>query len=111
MGDDKVALRDVNTENNTVIKAYNDWIGPFIKLYGIDGLQIDAARHIRADFWQLFAEAAGALCIGEVFENNPVSASKWQGPLDSIQNSPLCKGLLDAFNVPGPRISPLSKQL
>jgi alpha-amylase len=59
MGDDKVALMDVNTENDSVVKAYYDWIGPFVKEYGIDGLRIDAARHIRKDFWQPFAEAAG----------------------------------------------------
>jgi len=76
MGDDKVALMDVDPENDSVVKAYHDWIGRFVKEYGIDGLRIDAARHIRADFWQPSAEAAGVFCIGEVFENDPVMASK-----------------------------------
>jgi len=103
MGDDKVALVDVDTGNDSVVKAYHDWIGPFVKEYGIDGLRIDAARHIRADFWQPFAEAAGVFCIGEVFENDPVMASKWKGPLDSILNFPLRKALLDAFTILGPQ--------
>ena len=91
MGDDKIALMDVDTENDSVVKAYYDWIGPFVKEYGIDGLWIDAARHIRADFWQPFAEAAGNFCIVEVFESDPASASKWQGPLGSILNSLFAK--------------------
>jgi len=66
MGDDKVALMDVDTENDSVDKAHCDWIGPFVKEYGIDGLWIDAARHIRADFWQPFAAASGVLCIGSL---------------------------------------------
>ena len=65
MGGDKVALRDVDTENDTVVKAYNDWIGPFVKEYGIDGLRIDAARYIRADFWQPFAEAVESSVSGK----------------------------------------------
>ena len=110
MGDDKVALMDINTENNTVVKVYNDWIGPFVKEYGIDGLRINAAQHIRTDFWQAFMEAARVFDIGEVFENDPASASKWQGPLDFILNFPLRKSLLDAFTVPGPQNIPLLKQ-
>jgi len=50
MGDDMVALMDVDTENVSVIKAYYDWIEPFVKEYATDHLRIDAARHIRADF-------------------------------------------------------------
>ena len=41
--------------------------------------------------------------MGEVFENDPATVFKWQGPLDSILNVPLRKGILDAFTVPVPR--------
>ena len=41
--------------------------------------------------------------MGEVFENDPATVLKWQGPLDSILNVPLRKGILDAFTVPVPR--------
>ena len=110
MGDSNVTLMDVNTENDSIIKAYCDWIGPFVEEYGIDGLRIDAAWQVHADFWQPFAEAAGVFCIGEVFGNDPATASKWKGPLDSILNFPLRKGILDAFTIPGPQTSPPSKQ-
>jgi len=110
MGDEKVALMDIDTETDSVVKVYRDWIGPFVKEYCIDGLRIDAAPHIRTDFWQPLAEAAGVFCIEGVFENDPVMASKWQGPLDSILDFPLRKAIPDAFTIPGPRTSPLLKQ-
>jgi len=63
MWDDKIALMDVDTENDSVVKAYYDWTGCFVEEYGIDSLRTDAARRIQADFWQPFAEAAGASSI------------------------------------------------
>ena len=99
----KVTLMDVETEDDSVVKAYYDWIGPFVEEYGIGGLRINAAWHIRADCWQLFAGAAGVFCVGEVFGNDPAATSEWQGPLDSILNFPLGKGILDEFTIPGPR--------
>ena len=58
MVDDKVSCMDADTESEPIVKAYYDWIGYFLKEYGIDGLRIDVARHIRVDVWQLFAGAA-----------------------------------------------------
>lgn len=67
MGDTSVALVDVNTENAGVVEQYEGWIANFVQEYGIDGLRIDAAKHIRHDFWSGFCTAAGVFCIGEVF--------------------------------------------
>ena len=67
MGDTSVALVDVNTENKDVVMQYTGWIANFVQEYGIDGLRIDAAKHIRHDFWTGFCSAAGVFCIGEVF--------------------------------------------
>lgn len=58
---------DVNTEHPTVVTSYANWISEFVKTYSIDGLRIDAAKHVREDFWPGFCEAAGVFCIGEVF--------------------------------------------
>jgi alpha-amylase len=67
MGDNNVALVDVNTEDETVVTQYEGWIATFVQEYGIDGLRIDAAKHIRRDFWPRFCGAAGVFCIGEVY--------------------------------------------
>lgn len=44
LGDDKLALMDINTENANVIQSYESWIGEFVSNYTIDGLRIDAAK-------------------------------------------------------------------
>lgn len=62
-------------KNDSVVKTYYDWFGPFVKEYGIDGPRMGAARHIYVDFWPPFAEAVGVVCIREVFENGPATAS------------------------------------
>lgn len=67
MGDKSVALIDVNTENEIVVEQYLSWIASFVQEYGIDGLRIDAAKHIRRDFWAGFCGAAGVFCTGEVY--------------------------------------------
>lgn len=41
MGDANVELPDVNTENPSVVSAYNTWVQNFVQEYGIDGLRID----------------------------------------------------------------------
>lgn len=67
MGDQKLALMDVNTEHPTVISTFETWIADFVKTYSIDGLRIDAAKHVQPEFWTGFCKAADVFCIGEVF--------------------------------------------
>jgi alpha-amylase len=89
MGDDKLPLADVNTENVEVIQALQTWIHDFVAEFGVDGLRIDgksphpgrtevrsadimvatlaAAKHVRPEYWQPFCASAGVFCIGEVY--------------------------------------------
>ena len=46
LGDTKVYLPDVNTEDPTVIKTYGSWIKWLINEYQIDGLRIDGEYFI-----------------------------------------------------------------
>jgi hypothetical protein len=41
MGDDKLPLADVNTENVEVIQTLQTWIHDFVTEFGVDGLRID----------------------------------------------------------------------
>ncbi|CAE6465811.1 unnamed protein product [Rhizoctonia solani] len=100
MGDTKVALVDVNTEDTHVVAQYEGWVANFVREYGIDGLRIDAAKHIRRDFWPGFCGAAGVFCIGEVYGPDIQLGASYQGPLDSILNFPLYYGLVQAFGNP-----------
>jgi alpha-amylase len=89
LGDENLALMDVNTENQYVISTLQSWIQNFTTTYQIDGLRIDgesgfgiiarsgrsqrligyvvAAKHIPGSFWPGFCGAAGVFCIGEVY--------------------------------------------
>lgn len=41
LGDTIVPLADVNTEDPTVVSAFQDWIQNLVREYSIDGLRID----------------------------------------------------------------------
>lgn len=43
MGDDRLPLPDVNTENVEVIQGLQKWITEFVTGFGVDGLRIDGA--------------------------------------------------------------------
>lgn len=55
----------------------------------MDGLRIDAAKHVDHEFWTPFQEAAGVFTIGEVFDSDPNSTCYWAvDALDSVLNYP-----------------------
>ncbi|KAG1748968.1 glycoside hydrolase family 13 protein [Suillus paluster] len=105
LGDTVVPLPDINTEDQTVVSAFGDWIQSLVQEYNIDGLRIDAAKHVNIDFWPVFCDKAGVFCIGEVFGSDVDGASLFQGPnsLDSILNYPMYAALVNAFTIPGPQ--------
>jgi alpha-amylase len=121
MGDTHVALMDVNTEDAEVVSSYSSWIKDFVQQYNIDGLRLDAAKHVRGDFWPPFCQSAGVFCMGEVYEKGVTRGALWQMDLqnptvsssatggsgtdpagmDSILNFPLYWTLVDAFGITG----------
>lgn len=102
LGDEKVPLPDLDTRNQDVIDGYNTWIKSFVQEYGIDGLRIDAAKHVNIDFWSGFCASAGVFCIGEVFGGDDVDAlAQYQGPLDSVLNYNMYTAVTAAFKIPG----------
>lgn len=102
LGDTNVTLPDLDTTNQKVITGYSSWIKDLVQEYNLDGLRIDAAKHVNKEFWPAFCASAGVFCIGEVFGGNNVGdVAQWQGPLDSVLNFPLYTALLDGFKIPG----------
>lgn len=43
LGDTVVPLADINTEDPSVVSAFQDWITSLVREYGIDGLRIDGS--------------------------------------------------------------------
>ncbi|KAI0798094.1 alpha-amylase [Abortiporus biennis] len=103
LGDTKVPLPDLNTQDPTVVSGYSSWIKDLVTEFNIDGLRIDAAKHVQPGFWNVFCEAAGVFCIGEVFGDDINEAASYQAPneLDSILNYPMYTALTQAFWIPG----------
>ncbi|KAH9901106.1 alpha-amylase [Cubamyces lactineus] len=103
LGDLNVTLPDVNTQDPGVVSAYSTWIKALVQEFNIDGLRIDAAKHVDMEFWPQFCGAAGVYCIGEVFDADAGQALQWQGKqsLDAILNYPMYNALVEAFTIPG----------
>jgi glycosidase len=54
---DFVGLDDLMTENPRVVQGFIEIYGAWIDEYGIDGFRIDTAKHVNAEFWQVFIPA------------------------------------------------------
>jgi alpha-amylase len=102
LGDDKLPLMDVNTENPKVMDTLQKYIAEFVSTYHIDGLRIDAAKHVDAAFWPPFCAAAGVFCIGEVYGDDMGYAASYQTEkiMDSILGFPLYYGITAGFGTP-----------
>ncbi len=66
LGDKKLPLVDLDTENPAIVKTMQDWIKDLVTTYGVDGIRIDTVKHVRKDFWPSFSSAAGVYTLGEV---------------------------------------------
>jgi alpha-amylase len=103
MGDDIVALPDVNTENAQVQQMLSQWIqetvltfvegssnGGQVTKYSIDGLRIDAAKSIPYFFAQMVNNVTDSYAVGEVFDGDAGYACAYQqNGLDAFLNFPV----------------------
>lgn len=96
-GDDVVPLPDLKTEDSQVQSMLMDWIRKMIATYSIDGLRLDAAKHITPSFLPLFQNASGAFITGEVFEPSVKTICGYQKDLPSVPNYPIYYSILEAF--------------
>ena len=80
LGDDKLALADVDTENPRIVNMFNRWIRSLVEDYGIDGIRIDTVKHVRKDFWPAFAASSGVYTIGEVFHGDTAYMADYTRP-------------------------------
>jgi alpha-amylase len=61
-----VALADVDTNDDKVVDMLGDWVKELVSNYSIDGLRIDAAKHVNDAFLPKFVQASGVFAWGEV---------------------------------------------
>ncbi|KAB8270765.1 glycoside hydrolase superfamily [Aspergillus minisclerotigenes] len=74
------------------------WIKETISTYSIDGLRLDAAKHVTPEFLPLFQKATGdSFLTGEVFDKSVQRICGYQDYLTSVPNYPIYFSILDAF--------------
>ncbi|TGO10923.1 hypothetical protein BTUL_0122g00350 [Botrytis tulipae] len=89
LGDDTVSLPDLDTESDFVKQTWETWVTEMVANYSLDGLRIDAAKHVDKPFWPGFQQAANTFTIGEVFDELPTNACEWAvDALSSVLNYP-----------------------
>jgi alpha-amylase len=97
LGSSVVALPDLDTENPVVESMINDWIKELVSNYSIDGLRIDAAKHVNDEFLHSFVKAAGVFTFGEVYNVDVKDVCRYQDFMDGVPNFPVYFPLIEAF--------------
>lgn len=100
-GDANLPLMDVNTEHPYVISTLNSFIKDFVTKYNIDGLRLDAGKHIPGQFWTGFTQSSGVFSTGEVFDGNWTFSASYQnqGYMDSVLGFPMNGAISKAFSI------------
>lgn len=95
-----VALADLATETKPVADELSKWVKGLVANYSIDGLRIDAAKHVNDAFLPQFVEASGVFAFGEVLTGVPKDMCRYQtlGLLPGMPNYLEYYPLNKAFN-------------
>jgi alpha-amylase len=97
LGSSVVALPDLDTESVTVQNMVNSWIKELVSNYSIDGLRIDAAKHVSDPFLKSFIEAAGVFTLGEVYTVDLGIQCRYSKFVEGLPNFATYYPLIDAF--------------
>lgn len=97
-GDLIVPLPDLFTEHKEVQDLLIEWVSHAITTYSIDGLRIDAAKHVTPSFLLKFFQGVDTFMTGEVFEGAIHTISDYQRDyIASMPNYPIYFEILSAF--------------
>jgi alpha-amylase len=97
-GDTYVALPDLFTEHEDVQKTLEGWAKDTMKTYSVDGLRIDAAKHVSPGFLKNFDDSTTTFMTGEVLQSEVDIICNYQtNYLGSMPNYPVYYSMLTAF--------------
>ncbi|KAL2809120.1 glycoside hydrolase superfamily [Aspergillus granulosus] len=99
-GDSEVVLPDLYTEHIEVQNTLERWVKETIETYSIDGLRIDAAKHVDTGFLQNFVKsvAGDTFVTGEVLQREVSTICDYQAKyIPSMPNYPIYFAMLDAL--------------
>ncbi|WWC71571.1 uncharacterized protein I206_105529 [Kwoniella pini CBS 10737] len=99
LGDDSVALPDLNTESSTVSDYWNNWVKTLVSNYTLDAVRIDTVKHVPKTFWPNFVSSAGVFTQGEVLNGDATYVGPYQNDAKvNPFNYPAYYPLLRGFN-------------
>ncbi|KAL2871447.1 alpha-amylase [Aspergillus lucknowensis] len=97
-GDEQVVLPDLYTEHTDVQGMLETWATEIISTYGVDGLRIDAAKHVNPQFLKQFGDKVGTFITGEVLQREVSTICKYQDKyISSMPNYPIYFAMLGAL--------------
>ena len=73
-----VTLPDLNTQNKTVQGMLDTWVHQMISNYSVDGIRIDAAKHVTPEYLPNFLGSAGVYASGEVYSGAASDLCEYQ---------------------------------
>lgn len=109
LGDDKLALVDINTEDDGVINTMHNFVKGLVSNFSADGVRIDTVKHVRKDFWPDFGKAAGVFTIGEVLSNETSYIQPYTENMDSVLDYSTWFPLVAAFQTKNGNCSALAE--
>ncbi|RMY44478.1 hypothetical protein D0865_10532 [Hortaea werneckii] len=111
IGDQKVPLPDLRTEDDDVRQGYQKWIHGLVSEYGIDGLRLDTVIQVETGFWSGFQQAAGVYMIGEANAEGAKYVCDYQDYMPGVMNYGQYFPLVDAFKSTSGSISGLANMV
>ncbi|RHZ66738.1 alpha-amylase [Aspergillus thermomutatus] len=98
-GDEFVALPDLFTEHDEVQSMLEKWAQDMISTYSIDGLRIDAAKHVNTGFLANFGKALNnTFMTGEVYQKEvDIICDYKNNYITSVPNFPVYYSALKTF--------------
>ncbi|PYH94222.1 putative alpha-amylase [Aspergillus ellipticus CBS 707.79] len=104
LGEEVVALPDLKTDHSDVVSTIQTWVKGLVGNYSIDGLRIDATKHMDDAYLTNFTQAAGVFTMGEVYSGDPNTVCRYKQFVSDLLNYPVYYPMIDAFtagNMPG----------
>ncbi|EAW14194.1 alpha-amylase [Aspergillus clavatus NRRL 1] len=96
-GSDVVALPDLKTEDKEVETMIQTWVKELVSNYSIDGLRIDATKHMNDEYVIGFSKAAGVFTMGEVYTEDTDLVCKYEDMVTGLLNYPVYQPVVQAF--------------
>lgn len=95
-----VALADLRTEDDAIVTMFSEWIKELVSNYTIDGVRIDAAKHVNNAFLPAFVADSGVFALGEVLTGEVTDFCPYQtnGYLSGMPNYLDYYKIIDSFN-------------